>query len=79
MKIISYAVQILVIASALGAEPREKPLSKDEPIANKMKKPGMKQGDVKKKAQEKAREMKPMLENEEKQMPPPARPPKSQP
>ena len=71
MKIIPYLVQILLIGSALAAEPREKPLRKDEPIANKMKKPGMKQGDVKKEAQEKAREMKPMLEKEEKEMPPP--------
>jgi len=72
MKIIPYLVPILVAASVLAAEPREKPMRKDEPIANKMKKPGMKQGDVKKEAQEKAREMKPMLEKEEKEMPPPA-------
>ena len=72
MTIIPYLVQMLLIGSALAAEPREKPLRKDETIANKMKKPGMKQGDVKKEAQEKAREMKPMLEKEEKEMAPPA-------
>ena len=72
MKIITYVAAIFVIASALAAEPRDKPMRKDEPIANKMKKPGMKKGDVKKDAEEKSREMKPMLEKEEKEMPQPA-------
>ena len=71
MKIIAYFVPIFA-AGALAAEPPEKPMRKDAPIANKMKKPGMKQGDVKKEAREKAREMKPRLEKEEKEMPPPA-------
>jgi hypothetical protein len=74
MRIIAYALQIFSVAAALAAEPPEKPTRKDEPIANKMKKPGMKQGDVKKEAREKAREMKPMLEKEEKEMAPPAPP-----
>jgi hypothetical protein len=74
MRIIAYVVQIFLVAVAVAAEPPEKPMRKDEPIANKMKKPGMKQGDVKKEAREKAREMKPMLEKEEKEMPPSAAP-----
>jgi hypothetical protein len=69
MKTIACVAAILLTGSALAAEPREKPARKDAPIANKMKKPGMKQGDVKKEAEEKAREMKPMLEKEEKEMP----------
>ena len=40
----------------------------EEPMAGKMKKPGMKQGDVKKQAEKKLRAMKPMLEREEKEM-----------
>jgi hypothetical protein len=43
----------------------------EEPMAGKMKRPGMKQGDVKKSAEKKERVMKPMLEKEEKEMPPP--------
>ena len=54
---------------ALAAEPAKKA---DEPMANKMKKPGMKQGDVKKDAAAKAKEMKPMLEKEEQSMERPA-------
>ena len=45
------------------------PAKMEEPMAGKMKKPGMKQGDVKKQAEKKRRAMKPMLEREEKEMP----------
>jgi hypothetical protein len=51
--------------TALAAEPAKKA---DEPIANKMKKPGMKQGDVKKEADKKMKKMKPMLEQESQSM-----------
>ena len=73
------AIACACIGCAAFAADTKPPAKQDEPMAGNMKKPGMKQSDVKKKAQEKAREMKPMLENEEKQMPPPARLPKSQP
>ena len=63
-------MRFVLIALALtlpghAAEPAKKP---DEPMATKMKKPGMKQGDVKKAAEKKNKEMKPMLEKESKQM-----------
>jgi len=41
-----------------------KPIKMDEPMPTKMARPGMKQGDVKKAAEKKEREMKPMLEKE---------------
>jgi len=41
-------------------------------MANKMKKPGMKQGDVRKEADKKMKKMKPMLEKEEQSMERPA-------
>jgi hypothetical protein len=50
-----------------AADPKP-PAKMDEPMAGKMKKPGMKQGDVKKQAEKKRRAMKPMLEKEEKEM-----------
>ena len=69
----SYLLKALLVAIpcttciAFAAEP--KPLAKmEEPMAGKMKKPGMKQGDVKKQAEKKRRVMKPMLEKEEKEM-----------
>jgi len=67
MRSIVYAA--LVIAGAvLAADP--KPAAKmEEPMAGKMRKPGMKQDDVKKAAQKKRRDMKPKLEQEEKEMP----------
>ncbi len=54
--------------AALAADPKP-PAKMEEPMAGKMRKPGMKQGDVKKEAQKKRRAMKPKLENEEKEMP----------
>ena len=71
------AALILAVAglgnAALGAEPKpakpaDQSIKMDEPMAGKMKKPGMKQGDVKKQAEKKRRAMKPMLEKEEKEM-----------
>ena len=48
------------------AKADKKPMKKDEPMAGEMKKPGMMKGDMKKAADEKDREMKPMMEQEEK-------------
>ena len=59
------ALAACVAWPALAAEPAKKA---DEPMANKMKKPGMKQGDVKKDADAKMKKMKPMLEKEEQSM-----------
>ena len=50
---------------ALAAEPAKKA---EEPMANKMKKPGMKQGDVKKDADKKMKKLKPKLEQESQSM-----------
>ena len=66
------ALAIFIAWPALAAEPPKKEARDEEPIANKMKKPGMKQGDVKKDAAAKAKEMKPMLEKEEQSMELPA-------
>ena len=41
-----------------------KSMNMDEPMPSKMAKPGMKKGDVKKAAEKKEREMKPMMEKE---------------
>ena len=41
-----------------------KPMNMDDPMPSKMKKPGMKKGDVKKAAEKKEREMKPMMDKE---------------
>ena len=58
-----------IIGMAFAAD--TKPAAKmEEPMAGKMKRPGMKQGEVKKAAEKKRRDMKPMLEKEEKEMPP---------
>ena len=54
---------------ALAADaPAKKKMESDKPMTTKMKKPGMKQGDVKREAERKAREMKPELEREGKTM-----------
>ena len=63
----------LIVASLLLAMPAlaadsKPPAKMEEPMAGKMKKPGMKQGDVKKQAAKKQRAMKPMIEKEEKEM-----------
>ena len=58
------------IASAAFAADTKPPAKREEPMAGKMKRPGMKQGDVKRQAEKKRRAMKPMLEKEEKEMAP---------
>ena len=63
-------IALCLAIAAYGAEPAKKA---DEPMAGKMKKPGMKQGDVKKRAEAKKKEMKPMLDKEEQSMERPAR------
>ena len=45
------------------------PMKTDEPMAGEMKKPGMTKGDMKKAAEKKERDMKGMIEKEEKSMP----------
>ena len=62
-------VALLLLLTACAAHADQKPAAKmEEPMAGKMKKPGMKQGDVKKQAEKKRRALKPMLEQEEKEM-----------
>jgi len=56
------------IGCAAFAADTKPPAKLDEPMAGNMKKPGMKQGDVKKQAEKKSRAMKPKLEKEEKDM-----------
>jgi hypothetical protein len=60
-------------AGASAAKPTppsstRKPMKMKEPMAGEMKKEGMAKGDVRKAAEEKEREMKPMMEKEEKSM-----------
>jgi len=59
----------LIVAAGAFAADTKPPAKMEEPMAGKMRKPGMKQGDVKKAAQKKHRDMKPKLEQEEKEMP----------
>jgi len=69
-----------LLSAALGAEPPSageaaRPAAKmkmDESMTTGMMKPGMKKGDVKKAATMKKKKMQPMLEDEQKSMPPPA-------
>jgi hypothetical protein len=56
-------------ADAPKAPQASKPMKMDEPMPGEMKKPGMKTGDVKKAAGKKDREMKAMMQKEEKSMP----------
>ncbi|HYL25536.1 MAG TPA: hypothetical protein VEV21_14190 [Burkholderiales bacterium] len=63
------AALLLAVGVAYAADTKP-PAKMDEPMAGNMKRPGMKQGDVKKQAQKKHRAMKPMLEKEEKEMTP---------
>ncbi len=46
----------------------KKKMEMDQPMSTKMMKPGMKMGDVKKDADQRARDMKPKLDREEKSM-----------
>ena len=59
---------LLALSLALPAHADEPAKKANEPMATKMKKPGMKQGDVKKNAEAKKKEMKPKLERESKSM-----------
>ena len=52
----------------LAQATRNEPMKMDEPMSGEMKKKGMKKGDVKKAAEKKEREMRDMIENEEKSM-----------
>jgi hypothetical protein len=61
------AALLLAVGVAYAADTKP-PAKMEEPMAGKMRKPGTKQGDVKKQAQMKHRAMKPMLEKEEKEM-----------
>jgi hypothetical protein len=65
------AIAMACASFAAFAADTKPPAKMEEPMAGKMKRPGMKQGDVKKSAEKKQRVMKPMLEKEEKEMPPP--------
>ena len=76
-KIILAASAALITALTLGAggaiaqdtaKPKP-PMKMDEPMPGEMKKPGMKQGDVKKAADDKQQKMKPMMDKEEQAMP----------
>ena len=55
---------------AVAQAQKSEPMKMDEPMSGEMKKKGMKKGDVKKAAEGKEREMREMLEKEEKSMPP---------
>lgn len=48
---------------------QSEPMKMDEPMSGEMKKKGMKKGDVKKAAEEKEREMRGTIEQEERSMP----------
>jgi hypothetical protein len=61
------AALLLAVGVAYAADTKP-PAKMEEPMAGRMRKPGTKQGDVKKQAQMKHRAMKPMLEKEEKEM-----------
>ena len=61
------ALIIAGVCTAFAADTKP-PAKMEAPMAGKMKKPGMKQGDVKKQAAKKQRAIKPMLEKEEKDM-----------
>ena len=71
MRFSLYAALLIAGACTALAADTKPPAKMEEPMAGKMKKPGMKQGDVKKAAEKKQRAMKPMLEKEEKEMAPP--------
>ena len=79
-----YALFLALLAAAImtgaaGAQtqtaaeaPQSKPAKKmkmNEPMPTRMARPGMMKGDVKKDAEKKSKEMKPMMEQEENAMP----------
>ena len=61
---LALALLLLAAAPAAPAGDAPKKMESDRPMTTKMKKPGMKQGDVKRSAERTAREMKPELERE---------------
>jgi len=65
MRVFAMLLFAALAGPTLAAEPAKKA---DEPMANKMKKPGMKQGDVKKDADKKMKKLKPKLEQESQSM-----------
>ena len=69
MRVFVLLLLVALAAPALADEPAKKA---DEPMANNMKKPGMKQGDVKKEADKKMKKLKPKLEKEAQSMERPA-------
>lgn len=62
------AALFLAVGVAFAADTKP-PAKMEEPMAGKMRKPGTKQGDVKKQAEKKRHAMRPKLEKEEKEMP----------
>ena len=58
------AVLLCTAAPAALCEDVPRKMESDKPMTSKMKKPGMKQSDVKREADKKAREMKPELKRE---------------
>jgi hypothetical protein len=61
------AVAGMLAGAAAAADPTQvggKPMKTDEPMKTGMMKPGMKVGDVKKAAEKRARELKPMMDKE---------------
>lgn len=60
-------LMLFAASESRAAEPAPtggKPMKMDEPMKTEMMKPGMKVGDVKKAAEKRARELKPMIEKE---------------
>lgn len=68
MKPLLTIAAIVIFASGPGAHPADAPSGKtmkmDEPMHGEMKRETMKKGDVRKAAEKKAREMKPVMEKE---------------
>lgn len=80
--LVAACIGVLIVAGQVGIvsardlspadtvhELRKKKMKTDEPMETGMMKKGMTKGDVKKAADEKARELQPMMEQEEKTMP----------
>ena len=62
-----------LVTPAIASDPAQqsagKAMQMDEPMPTKMKKPGMKKGDVKQAGEKKKKEMQPMLDKERQAMP----------
>ena len=61
------------LACAADAPAQGEKMKADQPMNTGMMKPGMKKGDVRKAAERKARKLEPMMEQEQKSMPPSSR------